>query len=143
MEKKKLIYIVGGIAVIGLVYYFYNKNKKPIGANPNAPTQGQPETEEATKETEKTDKSVADKKAKPKPVKKDFGTPSKSDGKKYMAVCGKRPLIKGNRPMWEACVNEQKAKESEKGKSAFDGASDYFEIKSNMSGNITDNMDIF
>ena len=28
MDKKKMIYIIGGIAVIGIGYYLYNKSKK-------------------------------------------------------------------------------------------------------------------
>ena len=29
MENKNLIYIVGGLAFLGIGYYFYTKNKKP------------------------------------------------------------------------------------------------------------------
>jgi hypothetical protein len=155
MEKKNLTYIVGGIAVIGIFYYLYNKNKKPRNVDALAgggqPQEGGAPTGDVSDKNEQTPISTGGQgQSVPTPktstpaeslTKKQARKQRKKDSKEYMTVCGTKPLLKKNRPAWQQCVDEQKAKKS-KG-SAFDGASNYFEITSNMSGNITDNMDIF
>lgn len=155
MEKKNLIYIVGGIAVIGIVYYLYNKNKQPRNVDARVgggqPQEGGAPTGDGGDKNEQTPTSTgAQGQSAPTPktstpaeslTKREARKQRRKDSKTYMTVCGKKPALKKNRPAWQQCVDEQKAKES-KG-SAFDGASNYFEITSNMSGNITDNMDIF
>jgi hypothetical protein len=146
MEKKNLIYIVGGVAVIGLVYYLYNKNKQPrnvdarLGGGQPPQGGGAPPTGAGEKgEEAETSGSSAPAPAPAKSLsKKEARKQRRADSKTYMASCGKKPVLKKNRPAWQQCVDEQKAKGS-----AFDGATNYFEITSSMSGQITDNMDIF
>jgi len=141
MERKKLIYIIGGIAVIGIGYYLYKNRQRPPqgegdgGMPPSGAPTTQPPTQQPAKEGEGT--TTADL------SKKEARKQSKSDSQTYMAVCGKRPSLKKNRGAWQSCVDEQKKKASATSSSPFEGASTSFDIYSRMTGELTDNMDIF
>lgn len=88
MDKKKILIGLGVVAVIGIAYYFYNKNKKSAelksassddtsGATAPAPTSENVATTKATLETRKEKRKA----------------------------CGKRPLNKEKRAEWQKCVD--------------------------------------
>jgi hypothetical protein len=157
MKNKKLIYIVGGLAIAGIVYYMYKKRQEqggggdmppsgsggqpPRGAGsgqpPSGSGSGQPPSGSgeapATEPTTDSREGLS---------KKEVRKAEKSDSETFMAICGKRPSLKKNRPAWQKCIDEQKAKASSSA-SPFEGASTYFDIHSSMTGEITENMDIF
>lgn len=87
MDKKKILIGLGVVAVIGIAYYLYNKNKKSAelknasgddtsGSAP-APTSENVATTKATLETRKEKRKA----------------------------CGKRPLNKEKRAEWQKCVD--------------------------------------
>ena len=147
MEKKTIYYIVGGIAVLGIGYYLYNKSKK------NA--EEKETTDDTAKTDEETDASVTEKSATTpatatstatKPATATSGksatttatataTASKPAPKKLTAQeleaklqsgCGKKPRLKKNKKLYDLCRTKLIATLKNKGLVAFDGSS-YFE----------------
>ena len=113
MDKKKILIGVGIIALIGGIYYFYNKSKKAdtenaggestggesTGTNTGTTDAGTPATESAV--TTATKQALTSRKAKKK-------------------ACGRRPLNKTKRAEWQKCVDAG-------GTSEFEGDFDEFE----------------
>ena len=145
MEKKTIYYIVGGIAVLGIGYYLYNKSKK------NA--EEKETTDDTAKTDEETDASVTEKSATtPATATSTATTPatatsgksatttatttaSKPAPKKLTAQeleaklqsgCGKKPRLKKNKKLYDLCRTKLIATLKNKGLVAFDGSS-YFE----------------
>ena len=89
MDKKKILIIVGVVAVVGIGYYLWNKSKKTaeIGAEGNiqAPADS----------TTKTADAPADAPTK-KPIK------GRKEKKK---ACGRKPLNKKKKEDWQKCVD--------------------------------------
>jgi hypothetical protein len=112
MDKKKILIGVGIIALIGGIYYFYNKSKKADTGNAGGESTGTStgtSTGSADAGTPATETAVttATKKA----------LTSRKDKKK---ACGRRPVNKTKRAEWEKCVDAG-------GTSSFQGDFDEFE----------------
>jgi hypothetical protein len=133
MEKKTIYYIVGGIAVLGIGYYLYNKSKKPA-------TEKEATDDTATKDVE-TDATATDKSATATtpatatPNKSATATATTPAPKKLTAQelesklqsgCGKKPKLKKNKVKYDQCRADLTAKLKSQGLVAFDG-SYYFE----------------
>ena len=133
MEKKTIYYIVGGIAVLGIGYYLYNKSKKPA-------TEKEATDDTATKDVE-TDATATDKSATATtpatatPNKSATATATTPAPKKLTAQelesklqsgCGKKPKLKKNKVKYNQCRADLTAKLKSQGLVAFDG-SYYFE----------------
>jgi hypothetical protein len=127
MEKKTIYYIVGGIAVLGIAYYLYNKSKKPATEKEA--------TDETTKTDVATDVATEDKAitpvTAPTPVTPTSTTPAPKkltaqELESKLAGCGKKPKLKKNQTLWNNCRNDMTAKLKSQGLVAFDG-SYYFE----------------
>jgi FtsZ-interacting cell division protein ZipA len=91
MDKKKILIIVGVVAVIGIAYYMYNKNKKSAegGAEGGA--------EAPTDATTKSADAPAD-----------ANTPAKApltNRKEKKQACGRKPLNKKKKAEWQKCVD--------------------------------------
>ena len=131
MKDNKILYIVGGLALVGVLYYFYTKKNKE---------------QEDTKapETEPLEAS--------KQAYQDMKKQNESNALRFEGVCGKMPKSFGKEmSKWRACVSEQRKKEKEATNTitsstttpaSFDGMNDYFDIQSSMTGEITDKMEI-
>jgi hypothetical protein len=115
MDKKKIFIGLGIIAVIGGIYYFYNKSKNAnTGNSGGADTSdagttdaGTPATQGAGTPATESAVTTATKKA----------LTSRKDKKK---VCGRRPVNKTKRAEWQKCVDAG-------GTSSFQGDFDEFE----------------
>jgi hypothetical protein len=137
MEKKTIYYILGGVAVIGIGYYLWNKNKK--ASEEKESTDATAKTEEST-----TDIPVVTADAKTKELKIDpkVGSKNVANAVKVTPVvvkkltaqelesklqngCGKKPKLKKNKVKYEQCRVNLLAKLTNQGL-AFDGSS-YFE----------------
>lgn len=135
MEKKTIYYIVGGIAVLGIGYYLYNKSKKTA-------TEKEATDDTATKDVE-TDATATDKSATASTPA--TATPNKSATatatattpapkkltaqeleSKLQSGCGKKPKLKKNKRKYDQCRADLTAKLKSQGLVAFDG-SYYFE----------------
>jgi hypothetical protein len=135
MEKKTIYYIVGGIAVLGIGYYLWNKSKKTA-------TEKEATDDTATKDVE-TDATATDKSATATATtpatatatpNKSATTPAPAPKKltaqelesKLQSGCGKKPKLKKNKVKYDQCRADLTAKLKSQGLVAFDG-SYYFE----------------
>lgn len=123
MEKKTIYYIIGGIAILGIGYYFMNKGKKPTNEN----------EKEIDNDSMALDSMTLDKKAvnKSKIIKaRSLATASTPAPKKLtpqeleseLAVCGKKPKLKKNKTLWNNCRNDMQDDLRSQGLIAFDGS---------------------
>ena len=133
MEKKTIYYIVGGIAVLGIGYYLWNKSKKP--AEEKEVTDDTTKTDVATDGTATdvaTDKSATTPVKATTPVTATSTTPAPKKltaqelESKLQSGCGKKPKLKKNKVKYDKCRADLTAKLKSQGLVAFDG-SYYFE----------------
>ena len=133
MEKKTIYYIVGGIAVLGIGYYLWNKSKKP--AEEKEVTDDTTKTDVATDGTATdvaTDKSATTPVKATTPVTATSTTPAPKKltaqelESKLQSGCGKKPKLKKNKVKYDQCRADLTAKLKSQGLVAFDG-SYYFE----------------
>lgn len=129
MEKKTIYYIIGGIAVLGIGYYLWNKRKK--SAEEKEPTDDTSTTDVATDVTA-TDKSATAPATTPAttPAPATKPAPKKLTAQelesKLQSGCGKKPKLKKNKVRYDKCRADLTAKLKSQGLVAFDG-SYYFE----------------
>jgi hypothetical protein len=120
MKNKNIYMILGGIVILGTVFYFYNKNKnkKTDASTDKADDKADDKTDDKTddKEDGKTDVKT-DVKTDGKITEKDPKVQSKLKAAftKITKSCGKKPRTKKNKKSYNDCLN--KLKES---KSPFD-----------------------
>ena len=131
MEKKTIYYIIGGIAVLGIGYYLWNKSKK--SAEEKEETDDTATTDVATDVTA-TDKSAtaitpatatatkSTTASKPAPKK----LTAQELESKLQSGCGTKPKLKKNKIKYDQCRADLTAKLKSQGLVAFDG-SYYFE----------------
>jgi hypothetical protein len=143
MDKKNLMYIVGGVAVVGIAYYLYSKKQAskiaPITApvtteNKSAdeslmadptittdPLQGKPASPSSTMPVSTTTSPTA-------PTTTPLTTPSGTIKlskfeveKRMLKLCGVRPALKGTRRrnMYNACLTREKDKLRSQGYISF------------------------
>ena len=135
MEKKTIYYIVGGIAVLGIGYYLWNKSKKT--ATEKEATDDTTKTDVATDVA--TDGTATDKSATTTatatatataPVTANKPAPKKLTAQelesKLQSGCVKKPKLKKNKALYDKCRADLTAKLKSQGLVAFDG-SYYFE----------------
>ena len=140
MEKKTIYYIIGGVAVLGIGYYFWNKSKsdKSKETSETTPVSSESSNEESvTKEKEVTTskedgvavkpsfkplnvkvdgiKNIATAVAKLKPIS------SQELESKLQSACGKKPLLKKNKEAYAKCRENYKNKLRNEGFSFFAG----------------------
>ena len=123
MDKKKILIIVGVVAVAGIGFYLWNKSKKTAetgGAEGGGETKA-PTTNAETKSAEATETTATAK----KPL------TSRKEKKK---ACGRRPVLKKKRAEWQKCVDA--------GGSAFEG-DEYDDFEGDYSNVISENYDLF
>jgi len=117
MEKKTILYVVGGVAVLVIAYYLMNKKKSVENTD-----------------TTKPQDDLSDVKPVPKPVKPSLPTEKppvqKMEVKKLTAEelemelqkgCGKKPKLKKNIALYNQCRAKLTDKLKGKGLVAFDG----------------------
>jgi hypothetical protein len=158
MEKKTIIYIVGGIAVLGIGYYLYNKNKKKTASpTPVAETKSEGETIDVTLKP-KMEKPEREGRGQGKPknpnvaVGEATSTPPASTPpastpastttkltnleveKRIFTACGIKPtgLFAGRRNQWDECKDRTKANLKAQGLISFDGMSSYSNMTSDF-----------
>ena len=107
MDKKKILIIVGVVAVVGIGLYMWNKSKKDTqgGLESGAET---PTDETATKSAEATTETTESAK-----------TPLTTRKEKKKA-CGRKPLTKKKKAEWQKCVDAG-------GTASFEGDFDDFQ----------------
>ena len=107
MDKKKILIIVGVVAVVGIGLYMWNKSKKTAEGGAEGGAEA-PADATATKSAEAPADATATAK-----------TPltSRKDKKK---ACGRKPLNKKKKAEWQKCVDAG-------GTASFEGDFDSFE----------------
>ena len=128
MEKKKIIYLLGGLALAGVVYYLY-KQKKEAGDDDSSKEDGDLKIPDGEPKWKKGVKMIKPTSSKPNVStgetttketaslsKEERRKQEKSDSKKYALDCGKKPMFKKKRAEWQKCVDRMKA-----GGYGFDG----------------------
>jgi hypothetical protein len=134
--NKKILIGIGALALIGGVYYIM-KSKKDAKLKSSEVTPPSETTEETTPTPPATTSEVKTPPAmKPITSKKEVRKESKADKKTFKMDCGKRPILKKNRTLWQKCIDEQKLAEG----SSFEGTKS-MDIFSDISGGF-ENMDI-
>jgi FtsZ-interacting cell division protein ZipA len=127
MDKKKILIIVGVVAVVGIGYYLWNKSKK--SADEKEATDDTAKTDEATDVTA-TDKSATTTATANAPKTPTAPAPKKLTAQelesKLQSGCGKKPKLKKNKEKYDKCRADLTAKLKSQGLVAFDGSS-YFE----------------
>lgn len=86
MDKKKILIGLGVVAVIGIAYYLYNKNKKDATSGESNDTTP---TSDATNTTKSAEAPIV-------PLEK---------RKEKRKACGRKPLNKQKRAEWQKCVD--------------------------------------
>ncbi len=121
MNKKTIMYIIGGVAVVGIGYYLWNKSKKSAEEKPSIDNKN---TKVATDEgatnvaTDEGATNVATNEDKTKIVKL-----TKDELKsKLESGCGKKPLRRKNKDKYAKCRSDLTAKLKSQGLVAFDGS---------------------
>ena len=127
MDNKKIVYIVGGVAVLGIAYYLFNKNKskatndkedegvlKPAPAP--APSIEKPPVEKIPVEKPPVEKAM---------VKK---LTAQELEMQLQSACGKKPLRKKNVALYNQCREKQTAKLRTQGMISFDGTYIYEDV---------------
>ena len=92
MDKKKIIIIVGVVAVVGIGLYMWNKSKKSAEGDAEAPT-------DATKSAEAPADATKSAEA-PAPSKAPLNT-----RKEKKKACGRKPVLKKKKEEWQKCVD--------------------------------------
>jgi len=159
MENKNLIYIVGGIAVLGIAYYMYKKRqeipKTQAPSTPDSETKSEDNTTGVV-EKPKMEKPIGQLIGKPKnPMATETGstppastppasTPPASTPKtqltknevefRLLKKCGVKPLlnIKGSVQKYENCKNSFKDELRSQGLISFDGMNTYSNMTSDF-----------
>ena len=154
MEKKTIIYIVGGIAVLGIGYYLYNKNKKKTASpTPVAETKSEGETIDVTLKP-KMEKPEREGRSQGKPKNPNVAvaegmattpasTPPASTTtkltnleveKRIFTACGMKPtgLFAERRNQWDNCKDRTKANLKSQGLISFDGMNTYSNMTSDF-----------
>ena len=134
MEKKTIYYIVGGIAVLGIGYYLWNKSKKTATEKEatDDTTKTDVETDGTATDGTATDKSATTPVKATTPVTATSTTPAPKKltaqelESKLQSGCGKKPKLKKNKALYDKCRADLTAKLKSQGLVAFDG-SYYFE----------------
>jgi hypothetical protein len=114
MDKKKILYVVGILAVAGGIYYYYkskNGSTKDFKSKRNALESPIKKDVENIKSASSLSTDIQSTLSK-----KDNRKEDRADSKKYALDCGKKPLFKKNRVEWQKCVDRMKS-----GAYGFDG----------------------
>jgi len=144
MENKNLIYIVGGIAVVGIGYYLYTKRKSatpqqaPVNTNvkdanvtaeetePKATPIGKPKSPMASETITAVGTSIPPASTPPKAT-TPASTTTKLNNleveKRIFTACGIKPsgLFKERRNQWDDCKDRTKANLKAQGLISFSG----------------------
>jgi hypothetical protein len=144
MENKNLIYIVGGIAVVGIGYYLYKKRKSatpqqaPVNTNvkdadataeetePKATPIGKPKSPMASETITAVGTSIPPASTPPKAT-TPASTTTKLNNleveKRIFTACGIKPtgLFKERRNQWDNCKDRTKANLKAQGLISFSG----------------------
>lgn len=123
MEKKKIYYIIGAIAIVGIGYYLWNKNKSQVK---NTEEDSEDDKEETTSKSSLKKPYVLKGKLKgavegvksEESVKKLTAQELES---KLQSACGKKPRLKKNKRKYEQCRANYTVKLKSQGLVAFDG----------------------
>ena len=134
MDKKNLMYIVGGVAVVGIAYYLYNKKQASKIAPVTAPAPASEDKSEddslVSTETMPLVKPLNSSSTMPvsatttAPLTTPSGTIKLSKfevEKRMLKLCGVRPALKGTprRNMYNACLTREKDKLRSQGYISF------------------------
>ena len=133
MEKKTIYYILGGVAVIGIGYYLWNKNKNKASEEKEATDDSAKKdeviedtaTDTAVKKSTINDSKIATSTATatataPKPAPKKLTAQELES--KLQSGCGKKPKLKKNKVKYYQCRADLTAKLKSQGLVAFDGS---------------------
>lgn len=117
MNKKTIMYIVGGVAVIGIGYYLWNKNKKSTEEKPSIDNKNTKDlaTDEGATNVETNVATDEDKTKIVKLTKDELNS-------KLESGCGKKPKLKKNKDKYAKCRSDLTAKLKSQGLVAFDGS---------------------
>lgn len=111
MSKKTIYYIVGGVAIVGIIYFLSNKKNKP--------TEEKKSTDNDTSEESSTAIAPAT-----TPVSVTAPAPIKLTAEQLkleLQKCGKKPTRKKNKILYDKCRVDITAKLKSQGLIAFDG----------------------
>ena len=140
MEKKKMYYVIGGIALLGIGYYMWNKSKKTAEVK---------ESTDATKTDSSTDVTATETPAKvpapasttaPAPTTAPTTAPKKLTAEelesKLQSGCGKKPKLKKNIVKYNQCRADLTAKLKSQGLVAFDGSNSFEGVAEKYNQNV-------
>lgn len=134
MEKKKLYYIIGGVAVIGIGVglYLWNKNKKAVDSieSEDLKTKSAEEKIDVIKKSSKPMVKLSSIAFRPAIA---TATPTvelapviklteQEVADRLATGCGKKPKLKKNQKLWHECRRNMTERMKDKGLIAFDGS---------------------
>jgi len=159
MEKKKIAYIIGGLAIIGGIIYFINKNKskeKTYLDDSDAKIDSVDNTKDKSKEKNDSIDDTTDVKPVPRPVPRPTSqiempirrTPVKKLNAdelemRLQSSCGKKPSRKKNKLLYDQCRSRLTAKLKAEGFISFDGNYKYENVVDyNLFSSFDSNLDL-
>ena len=135
MDKKKILIIVGVVAVAGIGFYLWKKRKKSTDEKESSDSVEKPTDESKSTSTDSTTPtSSAPKSATPTSSAPKSATPTTSTQPsvkkltpqeleaRLQSGCGKKPLLKKNKVKYEQCRSNLTAKLRSQGLVSFDGS---------------------
>ena len=140
MENKNLIYIVGGVAVLGIAYYMYKKRqgkaKLETPVTPVAETKSEDDTAGVVAKPKMESSNANEISSTPPASTPPASTPPASTTtklsrleveKRIFTACGMKPtgLFKNRRNQWDNCKDRTKANLKSQGLISFDGMDTY------------------
>jgi hypothetical protein len=127
MDNKKLLYVVGGIALIGVGYYLINKNKKKgVEVSVTLPTDNEGDVKPIPKPAPPVEKLPVEKPPVEKIMVKKLTAQELE--MQLQSACGKKPLRKKNVALYNQCREKQTAKLRTQGMISFEGTYSYEDV---------------
>ena len=137
MEKKKMYYVIGGVVVLGIGLYLWNKSKKTAEVKEVSDTT---KTDSSTDVTAPTTAPTTTPTTAPAPTTAPTTAPKKLTAEelesKLQSGCGKKPKLKKNIVKYNQCRADLTAKLKSQGLVAFDGSNSFEGVAEKYNQNV-------
>ena len=128
MEKKTILYVVGGIAILGIAYYLMNKKKSVENTDTTKPQDDLSDVKPIPKPTQPTSETLPPREKPPVQKMEVKKLTAQELEMQLQSACGKKPLRKKNVALYNQCREKQTAKLRTQGMISFEGTYSYEDV---------------